>query len=222
LESKVKEVTLHKKIGLETQNQEEFTMSENQRRILVIRHAVKGDGVTRPKNQLSVQGEIDARKFGENLPESMKNAPITHAGGSIHSRTTHTAILIALGSGVDPKILPSQEGLGSEAKFFELIGLDMEGYKKALPKYASEIDMVRALCSPEAYEAFVSEMLLAIQVGNSLAEGNSVLGTHTPWLPMLFEHLTGTIYHGSAKELDYIVVEVVDDKVKLVETNLPM
>ena len=192
------------------------------KRIMVVRHAKKGDGVTRAKNQLSLQGEIDARELGANLPESMKNAPITHVGGSIHSRTIHAALLIALGEGADPEVLPSMEGLGSEKKFFELIGLDMEGYKKALPKYNSEIDMVRDLCTPEAYKEFTSKMLSAIIIASELIndDGNAILGTHTPWLPMLFEHLKGVEYHSGAKELDYIVVELIGNELKLVETNL--
>lgn len=188
-------------------------------RVMVVRHAEKGNGKdTGLKNHLSPKGEADARALGANLPESMKSAPISHIGGSVHSRSVFTAMLIALGSGSDPIVLPSRMELGSEKQFWSMTTI--EAYNAALAANDNSVmRATRAILSADDYMLLKKQMVDVVQ-DHAKLDGNIVLGTHNPWIQLLFEELIGKEYNGNAAELAYLIIDVNDGQIKLVETSL--
>jgi broad specificity phosphatase PhoE len=188
-------------------------------KIMLVRHANKGNGKNAPKNHLSPEGEIYARELGKNLPESMKDEPITCISGSIHSRTIHTALLIALGAGADPKVLTGRPELGSEKQFREMA--PDEVFNKAVGDNNGNVMLAtRSIMSPHDYSLLQNGMVQTV-LGYEGIDGNIILGTHNPYIQMLYEAITGAEYNGNAKELSYVIVEVSNNAIKLIETDLP-
>jgi hypothetical protein len=148
-------------------------------RVMVVRHALKGDGINAPKNHLSPQGEIDARNLGANLPASMKGIPTTHIGGSAHVRSLHTAMLIAMGAGANLlNVLPSQPALGSEEIFWRMT--TPEKYSVALAeKDGFVMPAIRSILSPEDYHSLQYGMFRTVLFCADLG-GGVILGTHSP------------------------------------------
>jgi broad specificity phosphatase PhoE len=108
-------------------------------KLLIVRHAEKGNGSdTGMKFHLSPAGQAAAMEFGRNLPDitleddEVFSKCITYIGGSAMSRSLHTALLIAIGAGADPKILPSDRRLGSEDQLFNEFGITIANYADAL------------------------------------------------------------------------------------------
>lgn len=188
-------------------------------RIMAVRHGEKGNGKeTGLKNHLSPKGESDARALGSSLPESMKSAPITHVGGSPYSRSLFTALLIALSSGADPLVLSSRMELGLEDQFWAMTSKD--AFNAAMLEHENNMmAATKAILAPEDYAMLQAQMVHIILEHGKLG-GNIVLGTHNPWIQMLYEAVLGSEYSGNAAELDYVVVDVEDGKITLVETSL--
>jgi len=207
-------------------------------RVMVVRYAEKGNGTNAPKNHLSPQGEVDARALGANLPESMRGAPIAYVGGSIHIRSVQTAMLIALGAGADPVMLPSHSFLGSEKEFFQLA--DKKAFNTALAENnGSVIKAARLTLGVENYNFLKNNIFSAISHGCRKLDGNVIIGTHNPYIQLLYEHILNEDeeeeeeekedllqllnedmpwdddeddevreYNGDAIELSYIIVDV--------------
>lgn len=187
-------------------------------RVMIVRHARKGDGKDAPKNHLSPQGEDESRELGKNLPKSMQGAPIDYVGGSVHSRSLHTALLIALGAGSDPLILPSTNYLGSEEQFWQMTTLD--AYNAAITKHAGNIMLaVKEILSPRDCQKIRDNMVKAVLVAGNMGR-RVILGTHNPWIQFFFENLTAGRYDLNALELSYIVVDVDGKTLSFIETNL--
>lgn len=189
--------------------------------IMLVRHADKGNGANSPKHLLSPKGEADARALGANLPESMKGAPISYIGGSIHSRSVLTAMLIAVGAGADPAVLPSMIELGSEKQFWTMTSKEL--FNTALNEAGGNMMLAtRACLSTGDYILLKKQIKNAmVDIGNSL-NGNVVLGTHNPWIQLFYEEIIGKEYNGNAAELSYIVADINGEGlISLVETNLP-
>lgn len=188
-------------------------------RIMLVRHAKTQKGVGTIKGYLTSQGEMDAKILGQNLPDSMKNVPISYVGGSAHSRSVYTALLIALGAGADPQILPSREWLGSERIFFSMTS--KERFNDALKTCNGNImQATRSILSTGDISLIKDEMLKVVKEHGQL-KGNIILGSHKPWLELLYESMIGREYNHNSPELSYLVVDVVNGEINIIETNLP-
>jgi len=188
--------------------------------LLLVRHAQKGNGKeTGKKFHLSPAGQLDSLELGRNLPEEFA-INLKFVGGSELSRSFHAALLIAIGAGVDPQILHGDKRLGSENQLFGEFAITMDAYVTALAKNGnSEIDALRTVCTEAQYALLKSQICEAIHEALRL-DGNVVLGTHSPWLQLAIEVVTGQEYHANVDELDWIMIDLVDNKLIITNSHL--
>lgn len=183
--------------------------------ILLVRHAEKGNGSdTGKKFHLSPAGQAAALELGRNLPEEfVKN--LKYVGGSEMSRSLHTALLIAMGAGVDPQILASDWRLGSENQLFNEFGVTIESYIEAMTKCNEiEIDALRMILTDDLYTDLSEQIQEACAEAMHL-DGNAILGTHSPWLQLEIEafYFPQKQFHNNVNFLDWILIETrtIDD-----------
>ena len=128
-------------------------------------------------------------------------------------------MLIALGSDANyVNLLPSQVGLGSEEQFFSMVNKD--AFNAAMAENnSSVVKAAKAVLSRNDLAFLRNQVYEAVAKCGNL-KGRVVLGTHNPWLQFLYDVITECDYNGEARELDYIIVDVVNGQLGLVETNL--
>ncbi|NTU98695.1 hypothetical protein HGA64_01665 [Candidatus Falkowbacteria bacterium] len=188
--------------------------------VLLVRHAEKGNGKeTGKKFHLSPAGQAASLALGQNLPETFTQS-LKYVGGSELSRSIHAALLIAIGAGADPKVLASDKRLASEDQIFNEFGITMDSYVAALEQCDhSEVDAMRIVCTPKQYELLEDQIYEAIIEALSL-DGNVILGTHSPWLQIAIEALSGKEYHANVAELDWLLIDTVENRPTIIGYNL--
>ncbi|NTW22986.1 hypothetical protein HGA34_05640 [Candidatus Falkowbacteria bacterium] len=174
--------------------------------VLLVRHAQKGNGKeTGKKFHLSPTGQTDSANLWQTLPEDFVQG-IRFVGGSEMSRSLHTALLIAMSAGCDPLVLASDWRLGSENQLFNEYGLQVESYVAAVEKHGgSEVAGLKEVCTFEQYFSLNQNIFESIEEALEL-DGNVILGTHSPWLQLAIEAVTGENYLANVKELDWILI----------------
>jgi broad specificity phosphatase PhoE len=189
-------------------------------RVMVVRHAKKGNGTDALKYLLSPEGLEDCRLLGLSLPKSMKGYPVEYVGGSIHTRTYQTVLGIAHAAGYEPIILGSDYRLGSEDQLFINFGATPDKIKIAKKQFNnSVIDATRSLLTKEQYELLAGQLSDALSDASYL-DGNVLLGTHSVWIQMIIEIITCKDYHAEVDELGWIVMDIDGYNITLVETNI--
>jgi broad specificity phosphatase PhoE len=188
--------------------------------VLLVRHAQKGNGKeTGKKFHLSPVGQQKALDLGGSLPEEF-TSNIRYVGGSEMSRSLHAALLIAMGAGCDPQILASDQRLGSEDLLFNGYGLTIDNYVAAVEKHGgSEVAGLKEICSFEQYASLNLSIFKAIEEALQL-DGNVILGTHSPWLQIAIEAITGENYHANVSELDWILIDTDQERPVIIASQL--
>lgn len=188
--------------------------------VLLVRHAEKGNGKeTGKKFHLSPVGQQKAFDLGRSLPEGFASN-IRFVGGSEMSRSLHAALLIAMGAGCDPQVLGSDRRLGSEDLLFNGYGLTVDRYVAAVERHdGSELAGLKEICAFEQYASLNLSIFKAIEEALQL-DGNVVLGTHSPWLQIAIEAITGECYHANVSELDWIMIDHVQGQPAIIASHL--
>lgn len=176
-------------------------------KLLLVRHAEKGNGSdTGKKFHLSPAGQLAALELGRNLPEDFVK-DLKYVGGSEMSRSLHTALLIAIGAGVDPQILESNKYLGSENQLFKEFKVTIESYMATMKKCDNiETKALKTVISKSQFRMLASQLHDAIST-MQYSNDNAILGTHSPWLQIAVEMITGKEFNTNTKELDWILIE---------------
>ncbi len=209
-------------------------------RVMLIRHAKKGNGTNAPKNHISPESAVDARNFGQNLP-SIFAGGIDYVGGSLQCRSLDTALQIAKGAGSDPRVLESHQGLGNEEELIKIIlndalsikkgknekfaGRDIKSaikaYRRATANHNGiDIAGLRSILSKDNYEYLKYKVLHAVLESASKLDGNIILGSHSPNVQLFIEVLMDEEYNYNVPELGYLVVNVYKRRILLLDTNL--